>query len=488
MTGPRTIATGGPALPAIFALLGIAALAVVLGAALAYGNPTPLLVVALLIIFAIGWQHVAYAVPAALLVLALNGVPFLNLETFAVPGSFQPEDITIIGLILIAAGRLAFGEQRPVNRFQRFLWIWSPIFLVVWLAATIRGIDAGASPLKASLFGRDFLYFAILAPLAGYLFSGSRDLRRFCVIVGAWTGLFAAFLVLANLGVVNASLVNASLTSQVGLVTRIYTPMIDLVVVVFAVSLAYALIETGRGRNWALLLALLTGFASALSLTRALYFGLLVGIAIGVCVWALRGSESGQRLRRRLATTMGTLAVLGVLSLVAFPGLTKSGPVSVFGERIQSGVSALTTGRTATTANTVTYRVKLSEAMLRYLGDRWPLGVGFVPPSVHYVPSLPSGTIRNPDVGLLNGVMTIGVLGTILLYAPVVFLLTILFARSAEPSARWQHLWLGLMIWGATVLASSVTLGVLFSRTGLVLTSVVLGSAAQSLSFNNDSA
>jgi len=257
--------------------------------------------------------------------------------------------------------------------------------------------------------------------------------------------------------------------------------MTDLVVVVFAVSLAYALLKSGRGRNWAILLASLTGFASALSLTRALYFGLILGIAIGVCVWALRGSESGQRLRRRLATTMGTIAVLGVLLLVAFPGLTRSGPVSVFGERIETGVTALTTGRTANTVNTVTYRENLSETMLRYLGDRWPLGLGFVPPSARYVPSLPLGTIRNPDVGLLNSVMTIGVLGTLLLYAPIIFLLILLFLRSAAATSAWQDLWLGLMIWGIAVLAGSLTLLTLFSRTGLLLTAVVLGVAGQAM-------
>jgi O-Antigen ligase len=483
MTGLRSIAADGPPASRVVAPIGIGALAVVLGAALAYGKTPLVLAVALLIVIALGWRHLPYAVPATLLVLTLNGVPFLDLETFAVPGSFQPVDITIIGLILIAAGRMAFGEPRSLGRFQRFLWIWSPIFLLVWLVATIRGVDAGASLLKASLFGRDFLYFAILAPLAGYLFANREDSRRFCLIVGAWTGLFSVLLILSNLQVIDPSVVNASLTAKTGFVTRIYTPMSDLVVVTFTLSLAYALIEAGPRRRWATLLAMLTGLAAVLALTRALYIGMTIGLIAAVGIWILRSGVSGQRLRRRLALTVAGLGVITVIALGVFPQI-ESGPVGTVGDRVGSSVTALTQNVSTETGNTFTYRKRLSSEMLRYLGGRWALGLGFVPPSTRYVAGLPAGTIRNPDVGLLNGVMTMGVLGTILLYVPLFLLLGMLFQRSAERLGPWSFVWFGLVFWGVSVLVGSITLITLYSRTGLALTALILGYAGQAMLFS----
>jgi hypothetical protein len=43
-------------------------------------------------------------------------------------------------------------------------------------------------------------------------------------------------------------------------------------------------------------------------------------------------------------------------------------------------------------------------------------------PDVRPVSPLPDGSIRNGDVGVLNAVMTMGVIGAALIYAPLVAL------------------------------------------------------------------
>jgi hypothetical protein len=322
----------------------------------------------------------------------------------------------------------------------------------------------------------------MLAPLAGYLFATQDDSRRFCLILGAWTGMFSILLIFASLQLIEPSVVNAYLFHREGFVTRLYTPMADLVLVTFMLSLAYALLETGPGRRWAVLLAVLTGLGCALSLTRALYIGILVGVAAAVCVWVLRGGVLGQRVRRRLALTAACLGITATLALMLFPQVGESGPVSTIGGRVESGVSALAqSGSTTTGNNTFIYRGQLSNRMLAYLGDQWPLGLGFVPPSTHYVVGLPGGTIRNPDVGILNGVMTMGVLGTILLYVPLLMMLLMLLKRSDERQASLNFVWFGLVAWSVCVMVSSATLITLYSTTGLTITGLVLGYAGRAM-------
>jgi hypothetical protein len=86
---------------------------------------------------------------------------------------------------------------------------------------------------------------------------------------------------------------------------------------------------------------------------------------------------------------------------------------------------------------------------------------------------LPEGSIQDADVGVLNAVMTMGVVGAALVCIPVVLTLASCLRRS---SGQWdgQYAWLryGGAVWIVATLVSSVTLVTLFSTSGLALTAV----------------
>jgi hypothetical protein len=114
--------------------------------------------------------------------------------------------------------------------------------------------------------------------------------------------------------------------------------------------------------------------------------------------------------------------------------------------------------------------------MTKYLGGNWLAGLGFVSPSSHYYFGLPNGSIRDPDLGVLNAVMTMGVIGAVLIYVPVLGTLSHILKRvSAKgPGVRYEWLSYGGAIWIVATLTSSATLVTLFSPGGLVLSSVFL--------------
>jgi hypothetical protein len=117
--------------------------------------------------------------------------------------------------------------------------------------------------------------------------------------------------------------------------------------------------------------------------------------------------------------------------------------------------------------------------MLHVLGNDWPVGLGFQHPSAHPYPTLPSGSIRDPDLGVLNAVMLMGVVGAILVYLPALIVLRALTKRPREREAALGEEWLrlGATIWIIAVVASSITLIELFSFGGLELSATMLALA-----------
>jgi L-asparagine transporter-like permease len=114
--------------------------------------------------------------------------------------------------------------------------------------------------------------------------------------------------------------------------------------------------------------------------------------------------------------------------------------------------------------------------MEHVIGDQWPIGLGFWHPQYRYVADLPDGSIRNADLGISNILMTMGVVGALLLYAPL------LFAFVALQRARTQHRshprdeWMvyGLATWLLIAILASATMSTLFTVNGLVLAAVVV--------------
>jgi hypothetical protein len=76
--------------------------------------------------------------------------------------------------------------------------------------------------------------------------------------------------------------------------------------------------------------------------------------------------------------------------------------------------------------------------------------------------------------------MTMGVLGTLLLYAPLLASLAVLFRGRCRSHGHDRWLRFGVAAWLVAVLVSSVTLVTLFSVSGLTLTAALLGIGLRS--------
>lgn len=433
-----------------------------------------LLCIALPIAFVVAWAGSA-AIAGVILMLTLNGVPGLNVSSFNVHGSFEAIDICAVGLIVLAAARYFFGGREPVDRRTRHLAAWSIAFLIVWTIALVKGVDRSVPTLNAALYGRDFLFFALLAPLAKALFKSERDLTRFVVVVGVMTTVYALGEIATSLGALSPSIINVKQTLAVGSLTRVYSSMNDLVALGFACALAYALLNTGKRATWATMVAVICGVAVILQLTRALYLGLVVGMIFAFIVWATGRSQLRSLLRRRLLWTAVGMIVFGTAMVFVAPQVFSSSSIQTITNRVTQGISDIGSSTGVKTTNTVAYRQHVSSLMLQVLGSHWVLGLGFLhTSSTVFFPQLPNGSIRNNDVGVLNILMTMGIIGTILIYVPVLMAVGCALPRQSS-GTRWDWLLFGGMIWIISVIAGSLSLVTLFSPNGLVLTAVMLG-------------
>jgi hypothetical protein len=124
--------------------------------------------------------------------------------------------------------------------------------------------------------------------------------------------------------------------------------------------------------------------------------------------------------------------------------------------------------------------------MLDVLGSGWIDGLGFLHPASHPVPELPVGSIRNGDTGVMNSLMTMGAVGTVLLYfAPLAILIAVIrrWQALAEPGEQRDLEWFffGATMWLIGVLVTSISLTTLFSVSGLAMSAAVIGCAARLL-------
>ena len=415
---------------------------------------------------------------AALLVLAvLNGVPIINLSG-RVPGGVPAQDAAAIVLAALLYAYRAPSETVSHARLVRTATIWSGWFIAFWVFTVARSVLVDQIPvLKAVLFGRDFLYFAVLLPLAVQARLPSRSLRA-----GAWT-LLAGVTVYA-IGDIVISLTShtlpwlvhpTSINSSLGTTTRVYSSMYYLVNTCLIFTVALLLSARSRGNRLVLgAFVILLAVTASLQLGRANYFGLAVALIAGITVYVIRYAS--------IATTFvrGAVAVLLVATVgvaLAGSGASAAPIVGTVISRVSTGVSDLSHA----TGN-VGYRETVDNEMLHVLGSNWPVGLGFLDPAAHYVPSLPSGTIRNIDTGFFNILMTMGLVGALLIYAPLMYALRELVRasrrtlRSSPQFPRW--IFYGGAAWIAWAVASSPTLALLFTVPGVVVAAVTLGMLA----------
>jgi hypothetical protein len=241
----------------------------------------------------------------------------------------------------------------------------------------------------------------------------------------------------------------------------------------FAISCgALLLAHNRRVQTRAILAAALFGTAMLLQLTRSAYFGAATGFVLGGTIWWFRRHPYQGTARRRLLVIPVVLVCLLALGAALFS--FERHLLSLVGERIGLAFTDLNSQ-----GGTVGVRANVSGRMIGLLGGEWPIGLGFLhPTAVHFFGFLPNGSIRNPDTGVLNVLMTMGAVGTVLLYLP---LLVVLFrlARSSRVVETRQIEWfrLGLTVWIVGVVVSSITLVDLFSFGGLELTACLLALA-----------
>jgi hypothetical protein len=414
------------------------------------------------------------AVTVAVLLLAiLNGLPFVDFAAFVAPGSFRPSDLFVF--ILLAS--LAVWSMRDATRLRpRYVVLarwWAVAFVGWWLLTLIRSTFFDTVPLlQAGLFGRDFLYFALLVPaLVGVAWTRD-ELLLIARVLGAATVVFAIASIMSTVGVASTTFItHPDLTAAFHGLTRVYAPMNDLVVLAFGSGIGLALLAKDlklQRIGWAL--ALLMGVAFALQLTRAAYIAAILAVIVTTGLWVYQRDSVSLRMRPRAFTLVLCLALLvGAFTLVGNNG--GGGAVGAVVSRATSSLSDVQ----SRSAN-VGYRLDVAKRMEGVLGAQWPIGLGFLHPSYHYVPDLPDGSIRNGDLGISNSLMTMGLIGTVLLYLPLLYTIVVLQRARSLRRGRDSEGWLayGVSSWLLIVVAASATLITLFSVTGLVLVAFVL--------------
>jgi hypothetical protein len=236
---------------------------------------------------------------------------------------------------------------------------------------------------------------------------------------------------------------------------------------------------TRRLRVLGACLALFTGLSVLLQFARATYFGMFFGLLFVGAFWMSR--RSGTAASRRVAVSIAVLALLAGAATVngskssdvASPTFQGDAPTTVaIAARVSSGLKDLTTQ-----SGTVGYRYKVDLEMLDLLDGDWPIGLGFWHPDAKPVANLPDHSIRNGDVGALNSLMTMGAIGTVLLFlGPLGVLIAVLATRGRAGVRRDDWFFFGVAAWLVAVLIGSISLVTLFSTSGLVLTAAVLGA------------
>jgi hypothetical protein len=448
--------------PPVLVIAVIGGFSLLLGPAIAYGGPVAYgLLIGLPLLAWLALLRPGLAV-GGLWLAALNGIPLLNIQSGI--GQFKPTDLATIAIVLMA-GRNLLVTRRPIPRLPTGLSVACALFGLWWMITFFRSLSAGIPPVDAFFFGRDFLSLVILIPAAWVVLSEPKAWRECVCVILAGTGIYSLAYIGGSLGLISASsFTHPTLVLNFGSVQRIYTPMNDLVIAVAVFSTAVVVTtRANRATPLVALLAATTLVAFFLQLTRANYLSMALGALIAIVIALTRGAELRRVLARRASVA---LAIVGIFFFGVIGLGSRGVPTGVVSQRISSGLANFNEG-----SGTVAYRVKLYHRMFSILGPEWPVGLGFLHPKDRYFPDLPEGSIRNSDVGLMNAVMTIGVLGLALLLA--IFLTA---ARHVAKTRAQRPPWVvvGLFAWLTVVAAGSPTLVTLFSATGILSTALTL--------------
>jgi len=409
------------------------------------------------------------------LVGALNGIPGWNVN----PDNNSighVQDVFALAILLGSLYVVMSGRVSTRSQLQRALYTVCAAFALWWILTWARTTIFGVVPASlAARFARDFLYFALTLPLLCDVFITYPRLRRQVMwTLGVAAAIFATAQIVYSQTHANLNfIIHSRLTTSFEGTTRVYSSMTLLVRASFALSLAALILAPSpRARRWAIVPTALFGLSMILQLTRAAYVGAAVGVLVAGAVWWFRAGHVRDVVRKRLIVVPMLLALL-----VGATAAVSSGErhlISKIATRAVGGYSDVNN-----TSGTVAVRTHVAGEELAVLGGDWPVGLGFQHPQAHPYPTLPNGSIRDTDLGVLNIVMLMGALGAILLYLPVLIVLRALVKRRSDPQGDMEPEWLrfGAALWIVAVITSSLTLTELFSFGGLELSAVILALA-----------
>ena len=399
-----------------------------------------------------------------------NTIPALNLDTLHVPGLFQPYDglmILLFGATLLAATGLGHRELR--RRLPRWL-VWAVVLLSAWwLLVLLRTWLLASVPLlPAALFGRDLLYGGVATVCAAVLLPDRKSVHGALNVMIIGAAIYSvAFVPHVLVGSAAGWIVHPSLQGTSDGLLRIYQLSNDLVVAVFPVALWLTLSTRGHLRLAYACVAGLFAVQIALQQTRATYISVALSLALATAFMLAR--PAFRAFRPRLLALWGVVGGVLLTIGVVVTSSRGAGDTSAISnnpiyQRVALIPATLTQSVGSGSEGSWAYRVQIADRLLKILGHNYLWGVGFLNPIYHYYANLPNGSIRNSDVGALEIVMVVGVVGLVLVLAPVAGSAFGLVRSSflAPEDLRDRALVVGLVGFLIGALLSSVTLVTLF--------------------------
>lgn len=420
----------------------------------------------------------------ALLTLGcLDALPGPNLETLHVAATITGQDVlvaTLVALLIRENARERFWSLRH-DRFGRAFAYWSLAFLVWWGATVVRTWVTSPVPLlHAVWWSRDFAYFALLLPL---LFGPlRRPTVRNTALATLAIGAVAAAVSQSAVVITHSSLsfiVHTTQTLETNGLTRLYTAASDIPFAMLPLALGLILFgRTPLRRSGGAVLAVLSLVAVLIGLTRAIYFGEAVGIAVALLLWLVRSDARARLGRRQLIKITGVAAAVSLLFVIYAPASASNSALNGVSQRVVSLVTDI--GGNSLADQDVRVRETEVADMEHVLGSHWLAGLGFLDPSYDYVAGVPGGSIRNPDVGVLSAIETLGLIGTAIYAFPLLAVIGALVAQRLRQRHVSDTDWLtfGVLAWAIAALISSITLGIFFSPSQVPGAAIMLALGA----------
>lgn len=428
-------------------------------------------------ILKVGW-------PAVLVVISMDAIPVVSFAELFPSGSLRLADVAFLALVAVAISRRQARSEAEVARWRTSAFAVGLLLAGCWLFALVHAILNEGRFLNSLLFGRDYLFLAALVPIAPWLFPTREHWDDFVAVLLFFASLLAVASIAASLGVAPPSIVHASKVVADGGLVRVWTSSGALLTTGFSLALGNALIRKRSSAAELISAGLLTTVV-VLTMSRALYFGLIAAMLLTPIVWVAssRDSSDTKGLYRRLGGA--TAAIIAVLLVTSAAGIS-AGPLEQLGSRASSGLTAVSGGANTqrNTQDTWAHRLEVGGFMLGVLGDSWPVGLGFIHPADHFFVGLKKGSIRDTDVGSLGPLMTMGIIGAVAVFLPLLGLLG-LMARHGPPSAMKRRGYMfGLLFYTIFALASSPTLGVVSDTTSAIVLAVMLGLGLRGAEFS----